>query len=94
MDFDYSPPCQLPKCSCGCSCCFPCKPFLCSGKYVLTSKLSEKLEIMPLPLAKVRHITTTATTAVKAEAKVYSKSSICTDFLPCVCVPMHAELVY
>ena len=86
IDYDYMAPAQpcLGQCApCG-SCCYPYRPLQSQGSFVLTSKLSETLNIVPLPLSKIRHLTTATVTCAKAEATVRSEAHLCTPCMPCV----------
>ena len=55
-----------------------------ASKYVLSSKMSETLDVLPLPLSKIRHLTTSAKTCTRAEAHVFPKGHLLSSCLPCV----------
>ncbi len=76
---------------CGCQCCtfclpkcLPCQPWLCASRYVMSSKLSEKLDFFPLPLVKVRHVSASAYTSTMAETHIYSQAGLCAPVFPCL----------
>jgi hypothetical protein len=75
-----------PKCSC-CPClpvCLPCHPCDGAARFVLSSKLSSEMQIMPLPLVKIRHVTARALTSTSAEAHIFSAGGVCTSCFPCI----------